>query len=107
MRGKGTRLVWNSFKSTLSEPSKRRDAVTDETTCAMSLLRLGKLGCATPSFCLQMSKMASLSTYKTVRSQYSACLATSMRTMNEQSECSRVVCVVRTELYGSTIELDS
>lgn len=28
-------------------------------------------------------------------------------TMNEQSECSSVVCVVSTELYGSTIELDS
>ena len=28
----GTRLVWNSFKSTLREPSKRRDAVMDETT---------------------------------------------------------------------------
>ena len=27
--------------------------------------------------------------------------------MNEQSECSRVVWVVKTELYGSTIELDS
>lgn len=28
----GTRLVWNSFKSTLREPSKRREAVTLETT---------------------------------------------------------------------------
>ena len=39
MRGNGTKLVWNSFKSTLSEPSKRRDAVIDETTCAMRRLR--------------------------------------------------------------------
>lgn len=28
----GTRLVWNSFKSTLREPSKRRDAVMVDTT---------------------------------------------------------------------------
>ncbi len=26
--------------------------------------------------------------------------------MNEQSECSSVVCVVRTELYGSTMEFE-
>jgi hypothetical protein len=28
----GTKLVWNSFKSTLSEPSNRNEAVIDETT---------------------------------------------------------------------------
>jgi hypothetical protein len=28
----GTKLVWNSFKSTLRDPSKRREAVMDETT---------------------------------------------------------------------------
>jgi hypothetical protein len=28
----GTKLVWNSFKSTLREPSKRKEAVIDETT---------------------------------------------------------------------------
>jgi hypothetical protein len=28
----GTKLVWNSFKSTLREPSKRREAVIEETT---------------------------------------------------------------------------
>ena len=39
----GTRLVWNSFKSTFREPSKRRDAVIEETTWAMSLFRLVKL----------------------------------------------------------------
>ena len=33
--------------------------------------------------------------------------AKSAPTMNEQSECSSVVCVVKTELYGSTMELDS
>ena len=63
IRGKGTRLVWNSLRSTLSEPSKRRDAVTEDTTCAMRRLRFEKLGCATPSFCLQISKIASLSTW--------------------------------------------
>jgi hypothetical protein len=30
----------------------------------------------------------------------------SLSTMNEQSECSRVVCVVKTELYGSTTDVD-
>ena len=40
----GTRLVWNSFRSTLREPSKRRDAVIEETTCAIKRLRLVKLG---------------------------------------------------------------
>lgn len=34
-------------------------------------------------------------------------LENSQRTMKEQSECSNVVCVVSTELYGSTTELDS
>ena len=28
----GTKLVWNSFKSTFKEPSKRREAVIEETT---------------------------------------------------------------------------
>ena len=28
----GTKLVWNSFKSTLSDPSNRNEAVMDETT---------------------------------------------------------------------------
>ena len=28
----GTKLVWNSFRSTLREPSKRREAVMEETT---------------------------------------------------------------------------
>ena len=28
----GTKFVWNSFKSTFSEPSKRREAVIEETT---------------------------------------------------------------------------
>jgi len=28
----GTKLVWNSFKSTLSDPSNLRDAVMEDTT---------------------------------------------------------------------------
>lgn len=35
MRGYGTRLVWNSFRSTLREPSKRSEAVMEETTRAV------------------------------------------------------------------------
>jgi hypothetical protein len=40
-------VVWNSFKSTLREPSKQREAVMDETACAISRFRFVKLGCAT------------------------------------------------------------
>ena len=76
----GTKLVWNSFRSTFKLPSKRRDAVILETTWAINLFKLVKLGEVTFSFFLQISKMASLST------------------INEQSECSRVVWVVKTEL---------
>ena len=54
-RTHGTRLVWNSFKSTLSEPSNRRDAVMDETTWAMSLFKLVKLGAVMFKFFLQIS----------------------------------------------------
>ena len=36
IRGYGTRLVWNSLRSTLSEPSKRSDAVIEETTGSRS-----------------------------------------------------------------------
>ncbi len=32
IRGYGTRLVWNSLRSTFSEPSKRREAVIEDTT---------------------------------------------------------------------------
>jgi hypothetical protein len=51
----GTKLVWNSFKSTLREPSKRKEAVIDETTWAISLFRLEKLGEETPRFFFQIS----------------------------------------------------
>jgi hypothetical protein len=40
MRGYGTRLVWNSVMSTLSAPSKRSEAVSEEMHCATRRLRL-------------------------------------------------------------------
>ena len=51
----GTKLVWNSLRSTLREPSKRSEAVMEDTTCAMRRLRLVKPGCAMLRFFLQMS----------------------------------------------------
>ena len=50
IRGKGTKLVWNSFK----ESSNRREAVIDETTWAIRRSRLVKLGEVISRF-LQMS----------------------------------------------------
>ena len=44
IRGKGTRFVWNSFRSTFREPSKQREAVIDKTTYAIKQLRFVKLG---------------------------------------------------------------
>lgn len=49
IRGNGTRLAWNSFKSRFKEPSNRREAVT---TWAIRRLRLVKLGEAIPKFFL-------------------------------------------------------
>ena len=51
----GTRLVWNSFRSTFKHPSKRREAVIEEITCEMSLFKLVKLGEVMLRFFLQMS----------------------------------------------------
>ena len=51
----GTRFVWNSLRSTLSDPSKRREAVIEDTTCAMRRFKFEKLGEETPRFLLQMS----------------------------------------------------
>ena len=51
----GTRLVWNSFRSTFREPSKRRDAVIEDTTCAMRRFRLVKPGDEMPRLFLQIS----------------------------------------------------
>merc|ERR1719384_2604068 len=39
-RGNGTRLVWNSFMSTFSPPSKRSEAVMEDTALAMIRLTL-------------------------------------------------------------------
>ena len=51
----GTKLVWNSLRSTFKEPSNRNDAVIEETTWAINLLRLVRLGDVMPKFFLQMS----------------------------------------------------
>ena len=51
----GTRLVWNSFKSTFKDPSNRRDAVIDDTTCAMRRFKFVKLGDEMPRLFLQIS----------------------------------------------------
>jgi hypothetical protein len=40
----GTKLVWNSLRSTFNDPSNRSKAVIEKTTWAMSRLRLVKLG---------------------------------------------------------------
>merc|ERR1712151_458087 len=40
IRGYGTKLVWNSVISTLRAPSNLREAVREEITWAMILLRL-------------------------------------------------------------------
>lgn len=40
IRGYGTKFVWNSVKSTLSAPSKRNEAVIDDTTCAIKRFKL-------------------------------------------------------------------
>ena len=43
----GTRLVWNSLRSTLSEPSKRSEAVMEETTATR--LVMNKMSCGAKS----------------------------------------------------------
>lgn len=73
MRGYGTRFVWNSFRSTLRAPSKRRDEVMDETTCAIKRLRCSKLGRGMSRFRRQISYTASLST-RNVQSEFSIVL---------------------------------
>lgn len=51
----GTKFVWNSLRSTLRLPSKRKDAVTLETTWAMRRLRLTNDGDCMFKFFLQIS----------------------------------------------------
>jgi len=55
MRGYGTRLVWNSVMSTLSAPSKRSDAVSDEMTWPTRRLRLVYVGRSMSRLRRQMS----------------------------------------------------
>merc|ERR1711988_1068303 len=89
MRGYGTRLVWNSVTSTLSAPSKRSDAVSDEMICAIGRLRLVYVGRSMSRLRRQMSYSASLSS------------------MTATSVCSSSECVERTVLYGSTTAVDT
>merc|ERR1712010_222623 len=44
IRGYGTKLVWNSVRSTFSAPSKRREAVKDDVICAMMRFKLVYVG---------------------------------------------------------------
>merc|ERR1719152_841803 len=89
MRGYGTRFVWNSVMSTLSAPSKRSDAVSDEMHCATNLLRFVYVGRSISRLRRQISYRASLSTW----------LVTSV--------CSRSECTHNTQLYGSTTAVDT
>merc|ERR1719199_1441109 len=82
MRGYGTRLVWNSVTSTLSAPSKRSEAVSEEMICAIRRLRLVYVGRSMSRLRRQMSYSASLST------------------MKETSVCSSSECVERTLQAG-------
>jgi hypothetical protein len=54
-RTHGTKLVWNSFRSTLRDPSNRSEAVMEETTWAINLLRFVNEGEVIPKLRLQMS----------------------------------------------------
>merc|ERR1719504_478618 len=55
IRGYGTKLVWNSVISTLSAPSKRKDAVKDEMICARSRFKLVYVGRSMSKLRRQMS----------------------------------------------------
>jgi hypothetical protein len=55
MRGYGTRFVWNSVTSTFRAPSKRREAVREEMTCAMRRFRFVYVGRSMSRLRRQMS----------------------------------------------------
>ncbi len=78
--GKGTRLTWNSFRSTFKSPLNLNEAVIDETTCANKRLRFVYVGRSILRFRQHISYKASLST------------------KNAQSVCSIDAEVVRIEL---------
>merc|ERR1712216_1077480 len=89
MRGYGTRLVWNSVMSTFRAPSKSREAVSEEITCAMMRFKLVYVGRSMSRQRRQMSYRASLSS------------------MTATSVCSRREWVASTALYGSTTAVDT
>merc|ERR1712134_184351 len=63
-RGYGTRFVWNSLRSTLRSPLRRREHVSELTSCTMMRFRLAYVGLSRSRLRLQMSYSASLSTMK-------------------------------------------
>merc|ERR1719421_34779 len=89
MRGYGTRLVWNSVMSTLSAPSKRSDAVSEEITWPRRRFKFVYVGRSISRFRRQISYNASLSTWFVT------------------SVCSRSECTQSTQLYGSTTAVDT
>merc|ERR1719469_1549452 len=84
----GTKLVWNSFRSTLSSPAKRRDAVIDDTALAMSRFSTSYDGRLMSRCFWQISYIASLSK------------------STEISVWSKSQCVVSSALYGSTTHVE-
>ena len=82
-------MVWNSVTSTFNAPSNRRDAVSEEITCAIRRFRLVYVGRSMSRDLRQMSYTASLSN------------------ITETSVCSSSACVDNTELYGSTTAVET
>ena len=116
MRGYGTRLVWNSVKSTLRAPSKRNDAVMDDTTCAIKRFKFVYVGRSISKFRLKSSKAnqavrVHVNKHKNtigldrIRYRQMSYIA-SLSVMKQTSECSNVVCVHIIELYGSTTAVE-
>merc|ERR1712054_466027 len=89
IRGYGTKFVWNSVMSTLSAPSKRSDAVSDEIHWPTRRLRFVCVGRSISKLRRQISYRASLSTWFVT------------------SVCSRRECTHSTVLYGSTTAVDT
>lgn len=115
MRGYGTRFVWNSVKSTLRAPSKRNDAVMDDTTCAIKRFKFVYVGRSISKFRLKSSKAnQAVRVYVNkhqntigpeIRYRQMSYIA-SLSVMKQTSECSNVVCVHIIELYGSTTAVE-
>jgi hypothetical protein len=44
IREQGTKFIWNSLKLMFNDPLKHKEAVIDETTWAINLFKLTRLG---------------------------------------------------------------